>query len=52
VLETHPAAQDLAGVVKGAQTAFAMFETALTRMDNVVLGSIRGGNSSSYSPMP
>lgn len=29
-----------------------MSETALTRMDNVVLGSIRGGNSSSHSPMP
>lgn len=52
VLEAHPAAQtDLAGIVKGAQTAFAMFEMALTRMDNIVVDFTRGSDSS-YSPMP
>ncbi|MES2601458.1 MAG: biliverdin-producing heme oxygenase [Pseudomonadota bacterium] len=53
LLETHPVAQsDTAGVVRGAETAFAMFETALRPMANVVVDFTRAGKSDGYSPTP
>jgi heme oxygenase (biliverdin-IX-beta and delta-forming) len=53
LLETHPAAQnDPAGVVHGAEIAFAMFETALRPMENVVVNFTRAGNGGGYSPAP
>lgn len=53
LLEHHPAAQDdAAGVVKGAEIAFAMFEDALRPMANVVVDFPRNGKSDSYSPAP
>jgi len=52
VLETHPSAQDdLAGMVRGAQTAFAMFENALVPMDSAIVTVTRTDNGR-YSPMP
>lgn len=53
VLETHPAAQsDPAGIVRGAQIAFTMFESALMPMDTVVVGFPQTGRTSDYSPTP
>ncbi|MBX9822054.1 MAG: biliverdin-producing heme oxygenase [Afipia birgiae] len=53
LLETHPAAQsDTAGVIRGAEIAFAMFETALRPMANAVVDFTRGGESGAYSPTP
>ena len=53
VLENHPAVQsDPAGVVRGAEIAFAMFESALMPMDNVVVNFARTGKTSDYSPTP
>lgn len=53
VLEAHSAAHDdTAGVVHGADIAFAMFETALMPMAGVVADCARAGTSGSYSPPP
>ena len=53
VLETDPAAQnDPAGVVRGAQMTFAMFESALMPMDTVVVDFARAGKTDNYSPTP
>lgn len=53
VLETHPSAQtDIAGVVRGAQIAFAMFESALMPMDSLVVNVSRPGRNGDHSPMP
>ncbi|MDZ4367796.1 MAG: biliverdin-producing heme oxygenase [Afipia sp.] len=53
LLETHPAAQsDTAGVVHGAEIAFAMFESALKPMENVVVDYSRAGKGSGYAPTP
>jgi heme oxygenase len=53
LLETHPAAQNSpADVVHGAEIAFAMFETALRPMENVVVDFTRAGKGSGYSPTP
>lgn len=53
VLETDPAAQnDPAGVVRGAQMTFAMYESALMPMDTVVVDFARAGKTDNYSPTP
>jgi heme oxygenase len=53
LLETHPAAQsEPAGVVRGAEIAFAMFENALSPMANVVMNFAGDSKSSGYSPTP
>lgn len=53
LLETHPAAQnDMAGVVRGAETAFAMFETTLRPMENIVVGFTRANKGNGYAPLP
>ncbi|TKT71015.1 biliverdin-producing heme oxygenase [Afipia massiliensis] len=53
LLETHPAAQsDTAGVVHGAEIAFAMFESALKPMENVVVDFTRADKGSGYAPTP
>ncbi len=53
LMEHHPAAHDdAAGVVKGAEIAFGMFEDALRPMANVVVDFQRNGSSNSYSPTP
>lgn len=53
LLETHPAAQNnTAGVVHGAEIAFAMFENALKPMENVVLDFTRADKGSGYAPTP
>ncbi len=53
LLETHPAAQNnTAGVVHGAEIAFAMFENALKPMENVVVDFTRTGKDGGYSPTP
>ncbi|HEX7790995.1 MAG TPA: biliverdin-producing heme oxygenase [Afipia sp.] len=53
LLETHPAPQnDTAGVVHGAEIAFAMFETALRPMATTVVEFTRAGKGGGYSPTP
>lgn len=53
LLEAHPAAQsDTAGVVHGAEIAFAMFENALKPMENVVVDFTRADKGSGYAPTP
>lgn len=53
LLETHPAAQsDTAGVVHGAETAFAMFETTLRPMENIVVDFTHAGKDGDYAPTP
>ena len=53
LLETHPAAQNnTAGVVHGAEIAFAMFENALKPMENVVVDFTRADKGSGYAPTP
>ena len=53
VLETDPSAQnDITGVVRGAQIAFAMFEKALAPMDNAIVTIASADNNSNYSPTP
>lgn len=53
LLEIHPAAQsDTAGVVHGAEIAFAMFENALKPMENVVVDFTRAGKGRGYAPTP
>ncbi len=49
-LESHPDAQaDAAGVVKGAEIAFAMFEKALLPIAGVVVDFSRNGDRGNYS---
>lgn len=53
VLETNAAAQnDIAGAVRGAQIAFAMFESALAPMDSVIATVPRADNNGTYLPTP
>lgn len=53
VLENHPAAQnDPAGVVQGARIAFAMFESALIPLGNIVVDFPHASERSGYSPTP
>lgn len=53
LLENHPAAQeDLPGVVRGAEIAFAMFESALTPTAGVAAELIRHNDGGAYSSMP
>lgn len=53
VLESHDAAHhDPAGVIKGAQIAFAMIENALIPLDSVVVPFAPTAENSGYSPTP
>lgn len=52
-LEAHPSAQnDREDLIRGAQIAFAMFESALMPLDTLVVDFPNARKSSNYSPTP